>query len=295
MKALLRISFLFMVAMLIAAPFVHATSIVNVANMNYPQVLWPFNVYPRWFTQSFTTLGDGLNLSTIVLPLTVYFIDVYEETELGDITAAIWPVTTAGMLDPDAYAIVSGTCSGEDIPVTGEGTDPDDIYWLPITVTPTHLLAATTYALVVYSEWSAFNETGYCFWGNDGYGMMGSTNYAYMFNPGTEGFEPMPDENETATGNEFCFGFELIDGGSAFSGIEADAPLFLSLFLCLGLGVVGFGMTRGKEPLAAIFMMEFGVFISYMMGWMPPWILAASFAVLGIVLAYKFRGALGHG
>jgi hypothetical protein len=70
--------------------------------------------------------------------------------------------------------------------------------------------------------------------------------------------------------------------------------LFLTMFLVLGLGMVGFGMSKGKEPLAAIFMMEFGIFIAYLLGWAPAWVLAASIGVLAVILAYRFRGALLH-
>ena len=72
-----------------------------------------------------------------------------------------------------------------------------------------------------------------------------------------------------------------------------EVNLFLSLFISLGLGCVGFGMSKGKDPMTALFLMFVGLFVCYVIGWVPPWVLISSVALLGIILAAKLKGVFG--
>jgi len=299
MKSILKLSFLLLVAMLLAVPLVHATSIVNIAGLDTPvsitDISSPSPNPEHWYTQSFTTLGDGLNLTVIALPLTRYTNTAPGNLSYapGVITVQIRPVTTYGQINLALFPIISVTTDpGLLVPVSNSSLD---IYWILINITATQLAPGTTYALCVSAAWAPYNQTGFLWWANGNYGALGNTNYAYFYDAGSAVFEAMPTEDPDAVGNAFAFGFELVEGASPYIGVDVNAQLFLSLFLSLGMGLIGFAMTKGKEPLAAIFMIEFGVFISYMVGWAPAWVLAASIAVLGIMLAYKFRGALSHG
>lgn len=303
MQYLLKLSFLLLVAMLIATPLVHATSIVNTVGMNTPISIVDLSVPtpdPQyWYTQSFTTLGDGLNLTSIVLPLTRF-----TNTAPGNATYAPGAITVEirailpgsgsyGQFWIGHFPIVSTVINpGFEIPVSNDSLD---IFWLQINITATLLAPGTPYALCVTEEWAPYNQTGCMWWANANYGSLGNENYAYFYNANLTGFQAMPLSDPAAVGNAFAFGFQLIESTSTFSGVMINAPLFVGFFLCLGMGIIGFGMSKGKEPLAAIFMIEFGVFISYMLTWFPAWILASSIAVLAIILAYRFRGALSHG
>lgn len=300
--------FLVLTLTLLTVPFLplaHATDVVNMSGLDVPQELNPVNT-AQYFSQSFTTLGDGLNLSTIVLPFSKWFYGPPSgggsaSTPLAVITVSIYPVISAGEPNYATFPIVQGTTyavglTGYNSSGYGENCSvyltETNIQWVQITVNPTILAGSTQYALVVQEAYTTYGQAGLYWWASNTYNALGAGQYCYQ-SDGTPSYTN-PSNMTSSTGG--AFGFELLETSSSYTGITLNAQLFLSLFLCVGMGLIGFGMTKGKEPLAAIFMMEFGALVCYVAGWLPSWILAASFAVLGIMLAYRFRGAISsHG
>jgi hypothetical protein len=147
----------------------------------------------------------------------------------------------------------------------------------------------TIYCIVGWNENSTM-ATGFYWWGCMGYNAV-VNGTAWRFRSDDPGnYEAIAEVD-----NLFACGFELLETGSTWVSTPLDANLFMSLFLSLGLGCVGFGMGKGKDSTPAIFLVEFGIVLSYLLGWLPAWILASSFAILGIMLAYKFRSVFNRG
>lgn len=100
-----------------------------------------------------------------------------------------------------------------------------------------------------------------------------------------------------ASGNTFYF-FKWTIGeesqGNNLNNIDFTMTLFLtvlSLFIAIGFSVIGFALsskTNNGDPTPALFMFEIGLFVSFLIGWLPSWFFITSFAVLAMFLAIKF-------
>ena len=72
--------------------------------------------------------------------------------------------------------------------------------------------------------------------------------------------------------------------------IEYPYHTLLALCFSLMLAAIGHGMTKGRDPTPALFMMIMGFAIFWYMGWMPSWIFVSAIACLAILLAWKLSG-----
>jgi hypothetical protein len=294
-KAIVSLAMAFLVgSMFLNFPAVHCSSAVNIAGMDKPTSVPPFSSPSTiYLTQSFTAPGDGMNLSTIVLPLTRWY-TVNASTSPGILIVDIYPmlVGTPGHADMSGLPLAEAFTIGASL-MLKQVTDPtnftedaSDIRWQVFTVTPTFLTPLANYTIVVHNVNFTANA-GYAWWANAEYNMVPG-GYSLIYYTA-----PPPGYTALATvDNMFGFGFELIETYNSYVETPFSPTIFLSLFLSLALGSVGFGMGKGKDATPAIFLIYTGLVISWLLGWLPAWMLASSFAVLGIMLAYRFRSVI---
>lgn len=296
-KLLTSLLLVFLVfSLAVTFPSAHCSSAVNIAGMDKPTSVPPFSsTSPIYLSQSFMAPGDGMNLSTIVLPLSRWY-TTFANVTPGVLVVDIYPMiaNTPGHPDMSGLPLAEAYTVGASLVAT-RTQDPflnftqntTDIRWQFFSIPYIFLTPNENYTIVVHNTNFTANA-GFAWWANAEYNMVPTTGWAVMYFTATP-----PGYSSMATiDNMFGFGFELLETQSAFIGSPFDANIFLSLFLSLALGTVGFGMGKGKDSTPAIFLIYTGMVISWLIGWLPAWILASGFAILGIMLAYKFRGVI---
>lgn len=278
-------------------PSAHCSSAVNIAGMDKPTSLPPFSsLNAIYLVQSFRAPGDGMNLSTIVLPLSRWY-TLFANTTPGVLVVDIYPMLagTPGFVDWSGFPLAEAYTIGASLQ-TAITTDPflnfsqdiSMIRWQVFSIPPIFLQPNGNYCIAVHNTNFTANA-GFAWWANAEYNMLGNSSaWANMYwTAAPPGYSSM-----ATIDNMYAFGFELLETNTTFIGLPFDANIFISLFLSLALGSIGFGMGKGKDPTPAIFMIYLGLVISWLFGWLPAWLLASSFAVLAIMLAYKFRGVI---
>jgi len=279
-------------------PLAHCSSAVNIAGMDKPTSLPPASgTEPIYLSQSFKAPGDGMNLSTIVLPLSRWY-TLYANTTPGVLVVDIYPMLagTPGHIDFSGFPLAEAYTVGASL-VTERTTDPfmnftqdiSNIRWQVFSITPIFLVPNGDYCIAVHNTNFTANA-GFAWWANAEYNMVPYSGWAVMYFTA-----PPPGYSSMATiDNLYAFGFELLETSSTYIALPFDANIVISLFLSLGLGTIGFGMGKGKDSTPAIFLIYLGLVVSWLFGWLPAWILASSFAVLAIMMAYKFKGVIAN-
>lgn len=301
-----------LIVLLALAPFITMVKAVdsgdNISGMNVSQFtgIYYNDTGQTFYTsaQTFTVGENNLYFTTMSFPLTkASGNDTYSfvNTAILVLIAPIDPIDQEPLtlVESQEQLITGGYYNTSSLSSWSGSPIIEHMEWLNMSVIPVTLLAHKTYAMIMYIE-SLFDTntlSGVDWWGNNQTVYTGG--HGFLFNT--------TDETWISYGTNFSFGFSLnsltagLPGtwqgieGQEGTGITGTETMFLGLFLSLGLGAIGFGMGKGKEPLMAVFMIFLGLFISYLLAWLPAWVLAASFAVLGMVLADRFRGVIKRG
>lgn len=259
----------------------------NTANLDIGKDVDSTARYAVTFT---TPLGDDFSLNYVILPLTrnVGWHDIGNISD--SLFIGIYPTTTGVPVTTDValtstYIIASN--------MVGSTNTTENIHWMQAYFTIYNLTAGTEYAIVC-SYPNAISPNTFNWWANSNYSSYtNGTSYHLV------------GSTWTAYSGGFQFGFQIASGtwndmgplvpwtyvppsgtGTTFTN------MFMGIFFSLALGCVGFGMSKGKEPMVALAMIYLGLFIAYMVAWIPMWIVISALAVLGIVFADKFRGVI---
>jgi len=264
-----------------------SVTIGNTANLDVAKDVDSTSKYAVTFT---TPAGDSFSLNYVILPLT----RPPGWHGIGNISdslmISIYPCT-AGVPNTTDLALTTTYIIASNL--VGSVNTTENIHWMQAFFTIYNLTAGTTYAIVV-SYPGAVSPNVFNWWANSNYtSYTNGTSYHLV------------GSTWTAYGGGFQFGFQITSG--TWNEVNPLIPwtyvpptgtgteftnMFLGIFFSLALGCVGFGMSKGKEPMVALAMIYMGLFVSYMVSWIPMWIVVSALAVLGIVFADKFRGVL---
>lgn len=147
--------------------------------------------------------------------------------------------------------------------------------WYNVTVPSCSLTSGTLYAIVICAP-SGNASTDYIVWTIEG----GTESYAY----GAKTYST--DSGVTWLGLNLVDDFMFEIWGVRINALTSiEERTIIALFAILGLGAIGLGMSEGKTPIPALFMMLIGLLIFYVIGWFPAWYFVIGIVALAILLA----------